>query len=145
MATNCMNFGIPCPFLEYETNACLIYEARPFICRTYGVSYCTNDIPGRICSKIESIAEIRQWGLKIDSLMTESMFLVSHNLEKLIFFERAYPLVYHLLDYFKKYGLTIRIPDEEEFFFLQEKKGMSKLYQIQLYLAKQSTAKTAFL
>jgi Fe-S-cluster containining protein len=37
---NYLKEQVPCPFLDIESNSCVIYEARPSACRTY-VNYCS--------------------------------------------------------------------------------------------------------
>ncbi len=43
-----------CPLLDRSTNTCLIYEARPIACRTYGFYAERDKVLG--CGQIESLA-----------------------------------------------------------------------------------------
>ena len=52
-----------CPLLDDQTHACLIYEARPVACRTYGFYVERDSVLG--CSRIEAMAQERSdvvWG-----------------------------------------------------------------------------------
>ena len=46
---------IVCPLLDSDSGACLVYEARPVACRTYGFYAERHEVMG--CSRIASIAE----------------------------------------------------------------------------------------
>ena len=46
---------VVCPLLDQETDACLIYEARPVACRAYGFYAERREVLG--CHRIEAIAE----------------------------------------------------------------------------------------
>lgn len=43
-----------CPLLDLDTNACLIYEARPIACRAYGFYAERDNVLG--CGQIESVS-----------------------------------------------------------------------------------------
>lgn len=45
---------VVCPLLDLDTNACLIYEARPVACRTYGFYAERDQVLG--CSQIEALS-----------------------------------------------------------------------------------------
>jgi Fe-S-cluster containining protein len=45
---------VVCPLLDTDTNACLIYEARPIACRTYGFYAERDKVLG--CSQIEDLS-----------------------------------------------------------------------------------------
>jgi Fe-S-cluster containining protein len=54
---------VVCPLLDTDMNACLIYEARPIACRTYGFYAERDKILG--CSQIEALSREAQdivWG-----------------------------------------------------------------------------------
>lgn len=46
---------VVCPLLDADTDACLIYEARPVACRAYGFYAQRREVLG--CHRIEAIAE----------------------------------------------------------------------------------------
>jgi Fe-S-cluster containining protein len=46
---------VVCPLLDRESGACLVYEARPIACRSYGFYVERESVLG--CHRIESIAE----------------------------------------------------------------------------------------
>ena len=54
---------VVCPLLDTSTGACLIYEARPVACRTYGFYADRNQVLG--CRRIEALGDDRPeivWG-----------------------------------------------------------------------------------
>ncbi len=53
-ASSDLSRPVTCPLLESETGACLIYEARPIACRTYGFYAERDKVLG--CSRIEILA-----------------------------------------------------------------------------------------
>jgi len=46
---------ITCPLLDTRSGACLVYDARPVACRTYGFYVERTDVLG--CNRIEAIAD----------------------------------------------------------------------------------------
>ena len=54
-STACASRPVVCPLLDSDTGTCLVYEARPIVCRAYGFYAERQDVLG--CSRIQSMAE----------------------------------------------------------------------------------------
>ncbi|GED73027.1 hypothetical protein BRE01_67290 [Brevibacillus reuszeri] len=117
------SYGLPCPLLNVENGACRIYEIRPAICRTHGVSHRSDNLEDvEICEHIPSSKEnskrtpdIAQFTERIRNLST-----IEYELKQMPI--RMYPIVYWLKMMFNAYERfgEIVIPFEDREFSMSK-------------------------
>lgn len=85
----------PCPFLDPETKGCSVYQYRPSVCRTYGVSYETRlEIPFAICEHIQDGLDYQPEMADIGDYQEELMRLGVFGLGEQVIVDKPYPLFY---------------------------------------------------
>lgn len=111
------SYSWPCPLLSPETHTCLVYNARPFICRCYGSSYYLEG-DFETCEKLGNNNDLKDRVVDLTELWKSEyphLFITFRNGN--ILRQRNYPLVYLLKIYFEyleqKRG---QIPLEETYF-----------------------------
>ncbi|NFL87368.1 YkgJ family cysteine cluster protein [Clostridium botulinum] len=95
--------NLPCIFLDPNDGGCLIYEYRPLVCHTHGVSYERTDLKGRTCNKIWFAGLARRWQADLRDLYDEIMsfeILKSEKFKNNKYYQdiilRKYPILYHM-------------------------------------------------
>lgn len=96
--------SFPCPFLDTETGACKVYDVRPFVCRSHGVSHINKlggiPVPSEdaaVCNKILSRIENEKITPDVSDLKDQQHW-TSHPYDQRYDAEvtiREYPIFYY--------------------------------------------------
>lgn len=82
-----------CVFLN-DKNECSIYQMRPIICRTHGVSYLNKDYNNVLCSKISVTNDNRNKFVDLTSYDNEVRSLFIFKCDNKMILRRPYPIFY---------------------------------------------------
>jgi Fe-S-cluster containining protein len=139
----------PCPFLNNDTQMCMVYNVRPLMCRKYGLTYQdinddNVDLTKRaamlksinynenrnICDIIGNSIEARKWQADITELDADIASLATLKSPKYDFgiTKRMYPIIYWLYLAFIKYKTGLNIPDYEDKFLTSGEQYIQKIY-----------------
>jgi Fe-S-cluster containining protein len=111
----------PCPFLDPETKGCSVYEYRPSVCRTYGVSYETIiEQPFMMCEHIEDGLSYQSEMADVSQYSEELMRLGAFVVNEQVIVDKPYPIFYFCkIIKENPQSLTIKI-NEYQSYSLQE-------------------------
>ncbi len=88
---------VECPFLDLSTNTCSIYNVRPLVCRTFGVTYQSVQDDGFVLCKNLNIDELKEFGCDISEFREDAIrLLIWENGKEQRIYIRPLPLIYHL-------------------------------------------------
>lgn len=133
----------PCLFLDDDTQKCKVYNSRPFMCRSYGLTYqpfkdsnlsekAKNYYDSQnVCEVIGNYKEAQKWQADISSLYSKIVALSKIESPRYDFEinKRPYPIIYWLYIMFVKFKTGTEIPDYEGKFMISREQYIEKSYK----------------
>lgn len=122
-----------CPFLD-NSGACIIYDVRPIICRTYGVAYYDRKLPNHgitICSKIGDSLAATSWQANLTRHFDEILSFSNINIpdQDINIDIRKRPMFYYLYKRSWLFNTSNELPHIFELEFNSSEKEYQSYYK----------------